>query len=102
MKKILLFIPFIIVAFIAFKPAGNIEIKEQKTVVILPSPMPLNDGLFWASKKGDTITISAYNSREYQIELNIDSTEIWNGNKLVGKIVNGNNAFDSLFAKDNR
>lgn len=100
-KQLLILIPFIVVAFIAFKPSDYTEIKQDKYTILLPDPMPLNDGLFWARKQRDTITITPYNSREYQLQIDMDSVQLWKGDKLIGKISLADSKLDSLIYKDN-
>lgn len=93
------------IAILSFHP--NFERSEKNKIgkyhVIIPEHMPANDGLYWATKKGDEIIISPYNSREYQVELDIDSTEIWDGDRFVGKIpYDSASKFDLLMTKDNQ
>lgn len=102
-QLLILLLPFIGVAFIAFKPdfGGRDEHKIGKYYISVPNNMPDYNGLYWAQKQGDTLTIQPYNSREYQIQIDMDSLEIWDGDKLTGKVLLTGTALDSLITKDN-
>lgn len=106
LKRLLLLVPFGGIAFFSFKPyyKDNDGHRIGKYYINVPDSLPGEyEGLYWASKQGDTLTIQPYLSREYQVELNIDSTEIWDGDRLVGKIpYDSASKFDILMTNDNQ
>lgn len=104
LRPLLLLVPFIIIGIISFKPdSKDIEWhKIGRYYINVPDKLPEFNGLYWANKHGDTLDIQPYMSREYQIEVDIDSSEIWDGDRLVGKIpYDSASKFDLLINKDN-
>lgn len=108
MQKIKPFILFTLlfgaIAFFSFKSTseGYDGHKIGRWYINVPDSMPPYQGLYWTHRKDDTLTISPYNSREYQIEIDIDSSEIWDGDRLVGKIpYDSTSKLDLLINKDN-
>lgn len=72
-----------------------------KYYITMPDSLPKENALLWANKQGDTLNITPYNSREYQLQLDMDSLQIWDGDKLVGKVLLIGTELDSLITKDN-
>lgn len=99
----LLLLPFIGIAYMTFKPdfGGHNSNKIGNWYINVPDTLPPYNGLYWSTKKNDTLTISPYNSREYQIQLDMDSLQVWDGDTMIGKVKLAGTELDSLIYKDN-
>lgn len=67
----------------------------------MPDSLPKENGLYWTQKQGDTLNVQPYNSREYQIQIDMDSIQVFDGDSLVGRVLLTGTALDSLITKDN-